>query len=563
MGRIIARLVDADTRAPVTEAFVELASMERRALTDSTGTVAFLDVPPGAHRLVIQHIRYGRREVPVDLEGLQSAILAIPLQPEAVAVDPIDVQIEHRPRYLEEEGFYLRRAHGVGHFFDPRFVDRWNVGAWARADLFVRLLKDMTPRFHAVPGLCGEPQVFIDGQPAFDDDGRLGGRVSRELEMMSTYMIGAVEVYTDVAGAPDFAMTPEAACGVIAVWTNRWRGRTREFGGAEIELCEPKVEGSAVVEGTIRDEFTGVILPGAHVRAVTHPAGRTRAAETREIIADRHGRYRVCDLGPDHALSLQVSVADRTGPELQVPIDGATVIRDLELRVAGPGDVVGRVIDRETGDPVASARVHVVDQGSRTQTDGEGYFRLDDVMPGDHVVEIAHLGFESVNEVISVVADRTLDLRVEMSADPIALEPLVVTALRDRRLELRGFYERRSWGERSGLGTFLDAEAIERRAPALTSSLLREVPGISVRCSGGQRGCLVGATRGAADCPRLNVFINGSLAIGVNRRDPPSVDELVRPGELAAVEVYPGAASAPAEYTGSDGRCGAVVIWTR
>ena len=33
--------------------------------------------------------------------------------------------------------------------------------------------------------------------------------------------------------------------------------------------------------------------------------------------------------------------------------------------------------------------------------------------------------------------------------------------------------------------------------------------------------------------------------------------------EVAGVEVYKGPASLPAEFTGSDSRCGAVVIWTK
>ncbi len=33
--------------------------------------------------------------------------------------------------------------------------------------------------------------------------------------------------------------------------------------------------------------------------------------------------------------------------------------------------------------------------------------------------------------------------------------------------------------------------------------------------------------------------------------------------EVAAVEVYKGAASLPGEFAGSDARCGAIVVWTR
>ncbi len=548
MGRIIARLVDAETGAPVTEAFVEFTTLERRALSDSTGTVAFYDLPPGRHELVVRHIGYGEQTVVVEMESMTSAIVGVQLAPRALAVAPLEVLIEHRPRYLEEMGFYLRRAEGQGTFFDPQFVERWNVGMWARVDRFLEVIRNMSPTFSS-SFLCTGPSFYVDGRRDR----------TRSLEVMSTYMVGAVEVYSSGHGVPDFALDPDAACGVIAIWTNRWRGRTRELGGGDVALCEPSERGTSVVEGTIRDEFTGVLLPGARVYATLYPAGRPRAARVSEIVSDREARYRVCDIPPDHTLSIQAWTAQWESPEYQVPVEGPVVTADVTIRLAGPGDLVGRVIDRGTGRPVAAADIAVRDGSARTQSDEAGYFRLEQVLPGDHLLRITHLGFEPFTEVVSVVADRTLELRVELSADPIALEPLVVTALRDRRLELRGYYDRRTWGERTGLGHFLDGEAVERRMAPLTTSLLRDVPGLRVSCSG--RDCRVGASRGS-DCTQLSIYINGSLALREGRAGDVGVDELVRPSEIAAVEVYPGAASLPAEFSGTSGRCGAVVIWT-
>lgn len=42
-----------------------------------------------------------------------------------------------------------------------------------------------------------------------------------------------------------------------------------------------------------------------------------------------------------------------------------------------------------------------------------------------------------------------------------------------------------------------------------------------------------------------------------------SLDNLVHPSDVAAIEAYAGAASVPAEFGGSTGRCGAIAIWTR
>lgn len=557
MGRIVARLIDAQSGSPVTQALLTLRTLDRRALSDSTGTATFMDLAPGAHELVVRHIGYGEQTLTVDVESMVTVIIGVELTPEAVAVAPLNVLIESRPRFLEDKGFYARRAHGVGRYFDPQFVERWNVGTWARADEFVGLIKNMVPRFHGSL-LCGGPVTYVDGRRVFDDNGQLGGRPSSELSMMSTYTIGAVEVYSDGFGSPDFALSPDAACGVIVIWTNRWRGRTRELGGADVDLCEPRDPSASTVEGTIRDEFTDVLLPGAHVFVTTYPAGNTRAAITREIISDKNARYRVCDVPEGNTLTIKASTAERSTDEVFVPVEAAYVEYDLAIRLAGPGAVVGRVLGLQTGDPVVAADVRVVGAAARVQTDELGFFSLTDVRPGDYEIEVNHLSFEAITQPVSIVADRTVEMSVSMSADPIELAPIVVTALRDRRLERRGYYERRTRGDRTGQGQFLGAEAIDRRGAATTTSLLGDVAGVRVSCSG--RNCVVGSSRGA-DCRRMNVYLNGTLALRESRGNAISLDELVRPSEIEAVEVYPGASSTPAEFL--DGRCGAVVIWTR
>jgi len=585
MGRVVVVLIDGATAAPISEALVSLDALGRRTLSDSAGTAVFLDVPPGAYTLRFRHIAYGEQTALVEVEGMTSAIIGVQLDPRAIAVAPLEVLIEQRPRYLENQGFYDRRAVGMGSFFDPLFVERWGQGAAASADRFIKLLVDMSPQLASMTGTTASngnaweasigggftgqcPAIYIDGQRAFNDPG-LNGRASRELDMLSTYTLGAVEIYASSHGVPDFALEPTVGCGSIVIWTNRWRGRTRKVGGADVELCEPANMDFVQIEGDIRDEYTGVLLPGAHVVATTYAAADPESLKSREIIADQHGRYRVCDVPPDHLLTLQVAAADRTGPEFQVPVDDGRILqRDLSLRVAGPGKVVGRVLDRATGAPVATASVGVVGMTRRTQTDDQGYFVMDEVLPGDHVVEIEHLGFEPIAEVVSIVADRTVDLNVHMSADPIELEPLVVTAVRDRRLEIRGFYERRTWGDRTGLGEFLGSEDIERRSPAAVTNLLREMSGVELRCSG-SRDCVVQSSR-AAGCSTMNIYINGTLTIGENRASGAgprgsriTVDELVRPSEVAGMEVYAGGATVPAEFSGLTGRCGAIAIWTK
>jgi hypothetical protein len=565
MSRLVGRLVDSQTGRPVEGALVELTALARRALSDSTGTFTFLDVPAGTYGVHIQHIAYGEQTSEIQVRDVHTTVVALGLTPVAIEVAPLDVAIEFRPRYLEERGFYERRARGIGTFFDPQFVERWSAGSFASffgsggrregvggSRGFMGLIEDMSPGFGSATCLGGQPVIYLDGRK----------RSRLFLADMSTYEVGAVEAYSGTGGTPVFALDPDAGCGVIAIWTNRWRGRTDRIDPEEVELCTPERDGGTAIEGVVRDEFTEVLLPGARVTARVRETREQRSAREVEVFADIEGRYRVCDVPRDGFVTLRASALDESREFQELTADAPLIRRDLQLPVSGPGRMLGRVVDGQTKRPVSAASVAVSGTRFQTLTDEMGYFALDEVLPGDHLIEIRHLGYEPLVRPVSVFADRTLDVRVELSVNPIEVEPLVVTTLRNRRLELRGFYDRQRWGQRLGLGAFVSQEEIERRNPIRISHLIGDVQGIELNCRGSARGCQIGSTRGVG-CDQLDVFINGSLALGRGRADGVSIDELVRPTEIAAMEVYPSAASVPAEFTGLSGRCGAIVIWTR
>ena len=60
------------------------------------------------------------------------------------------------------------------------------------------------------------------------------------------------------------------------------------------------------------------------------------------------------------------------------------------------------------------------------------------------------------------------------------MEPIVASVTRLRRLEIRGFYERKRWGELTGTGYFFTPEYLERWQPSSISMLVSSsVPGIT------------------------------------------------------------------------------------
>ncbi|TVP77798.1 MAG: TonB-dependent receptor [Gemmatimonadales bacterium] len=100
------------------------------------------------------------------------------------------------------------------------------------------------------------------------------------------------------------------------------------------------------------------------------------------------------------------------------------------------GSITGTVLDAETGEPLPSARVTVrlpsePDEmvASTTSRDG-GVFRVDDLEPGEYLVEFGYIGYrEKTLEEVRVEPDEATDLgELSLAVEAVALEALEVDA---------------------------------------------------------------------------------------------------------------------------------------
>lgn len=127
-----------------------------------------------------------------------------------------------------------------------------------------------------------------------------------------------------------------------------------------------------------------------------------------------------------------------------------------------------------------------------------------------------------------------------------------------------GFNRRRKQG--TG-GRYITQTDIEQRLPAVTTDLLRRVPGVRIADSMGV--ALAISTRspkpritprqsGAVPCV-MRVAVDGFL------KDPTFPMNSILPHEIYGIEVYSGPSSIPAEFGGAraDAYCGLIMIWTR
>jgi hypothetical protein len=217
--------------------------------------------------------------------------------------------------------------------------------------------------------------------------------------------------------------------------------------------------------------------------------------------------------------------------------------------------VVGTVVDRQTGEPVPGTLVEFRQVG----VDGEpawtghadelGRFVTPPLPVGGYEIGVDALSYSSFNHIEIFPDGAVMDLRVEVVRVDYQLEPLVVTVRRPNRLERTGYYNR----QQSSVGHFVGLAEIQARQPYEVSDLFRTIPGARVTPPGG-----LGMGSGVA----LRGGCSPQLVIdGVALTIPAQIDMLFHPSDLEAIEVYHGP-TAPIEYNARS-TCGTIMVWTR
>lgn len=362
--------------------------------------------------------------------------------------------------------------------------------------------------------------------------------------------------------------------------------------GAAAQEGGPDATGTLVgrVVETAAGPAEGVLVMAGDEETTTGPDGRFRVEDAVE------GVHQVVLFHPEHGTdTVRAPVADGLTTGLDVTYSpGGTATATTHLgglpassgasaATADPsrGDarVVGRLLDRGTDRPIGSAGIRLPAAGLQTRTSDQGRFTLDSVPPGRHTIRIHHVRYGDRTAEVDVPDDRTVDVELRLSPDPVEVEPLEVAVdaeVRAPALTGADYYQRRRWAEKQGFGHFLEASDIEPRGSKL-SHVLASLPQMTASGQvqvGGQR------VTGIPYFPRYSegpfgiclpaVYLDGHKVIGsespsefVGKLGPRGVNSLAPPGEVAGIEVYESPAATAGDFQASDSRCGVIAIWTK
>lgn len=349
-------------------------------------------------------------------------------------------------------------------------------------------------------------------------------------------------------------------------------------------FCPParRTLGPGALVGRVREPDTDEPALGARVSFVWYdpdppglPAGLKlkRVPRVRETVVSADGTYKLCGLPltfegklqaqrKDGGVTAEVTVSQseevltlRSMSVAALPKVAASDTGEKAIQQKGSARVFGRVLNA-AGTPVAGARVGLMGLSAAALTRANGDFVLDSLPSGTQALVVLKLGYTPTEQVVELSARTPARVTVKLGIFVPTLTAVEVVSARDQGLQKVGFTDRKRMG--TG-GTFIDPDQIERRRAQLFSDLLRAVPGIRVNMVGNQ--AMLSSTRsatGGAGC--VTVYVDGAEWKQLDAGD---VDSFVRPGEVAAIEVYSSATSVPAQFSSAGTSCAAVVVWTK
>ncbi len=219
-GALVGTLIDTETGDPLRAAQVWIERLDASAVADAGGRFELHEIPAGPHELTIRHVGHGEQRVEVEIVPHRTRHMQIALAPDPVELEPITVTVDVRPVWLEEAGFYERRAKSLGQFMGPEWMERRKPYRFSQVFESVHGVR-LAPvcRPHCSYLLRSTTQAtscpftfYIDGKRL-----RLGSVVDLDA-LVPASDVAAVEVYRGISQTP---AQYYGRCGSVVIWTKR------------------------------------------------------------------------------------------------------------------------------------------------------------------------------------------------------------------------------------------------------------------------------------------------------------------------------------------------------
>ncbi|MEO8878830.1 MAG: carboxypeptidase regulatory-like domain-containing protein [Gemmatimonadaceae bacterium] len=337
-------------------------------------------------------------------------------------------------------------------------------------------------------------------------------------------------------------------------------------------------EGRGLMMGVVRNADTDQPLVGALVVVMwtemnigtTSLSKLPKAVHTR---VNEHGSYRVCGIPNGVALRAQARLATKASGWIDVSMPpGGVLQRDflvgdriVATAPAPEADVQGTVpapkplgtarlngtVLGPDGKPLEGAQIYLVGTSIGARADSRGAFRLGGLPAGTQTVEVRLLSYSPKRFTVDLSPARESKLAAVLDTRANVLGEVKVEAKAGSTIP--GFDQR----AKRGLGSFITRDDIEKRQSILTTDLFRTVPGLNVAFDGTNY-TVQSARSGNKSCP-MQWYLDGAPFDNSDN----SLDQMIRPDDIEAIEVYKSASEVPVQFQGQNASCGTILVWTK
>lgn len=236
--RIVGRVIDDYTERPLSQVVVTLFAKDGSTLgvaeTGGDGTFEFAVNNVTSVRINARRFAYETNTTPLlYFDGRQFFQVEVRLDPDAILLAPLEVIAwSERPMNGLHEGYKRRLNHGLGTFITREDVERRNPV------LVTDMLREVpglqvtgtgpglrpVVRIGRSAGYNCTTQIFVDGFLVNRRLGLGGGYQPDDIridDVVSPASIEGIEIFRGLGTVPAEFLSPDADCGVIAIWTKR------------------------------------------------------------------------------------------------------------------------------------------------------------------------------------------------------------------------------------------------------------------------------------------------------------------------------------------------------
>ena len=216
-GLLVGRVIDAQTRHPVTNAEIRLDEREGvGTLTNGEGYFSLGRQPWGAYHLTVTALGYLRRTASVRIEGGLTQTVDVEVSSEPIPIEGLAVSVRGRMIDHDMDDLVQRMKAGWGTYLTRDLLERRpsaNVADLLREAPGIQVRYTGLDPYLEVRGRTCTPDVYVDGTYwAYGFNYVMTGYWAKDLE--------AIEIYRGVASTPGIFMRMGLPpCAVIVVWT--------------------------------------------------------------------------------------------------------------------------------------------------------------------------------------------------------------------------------------------------------------------------------------------------------------------------------------------------------